>query len=166
MNRTLLNRAAFAGFLMAFLLASSACSSLNTLKQIVEPPKVSLADVKLVSAGLLEQRYRLSLRVQNPNSVPIPINGLEYKVSLGGSEFARGVSANSFTLPATGEDVVEIDVSTNLLDSARHVYSLLKSGEDNLDYNLSGNVKVNLPFVKSLPFSRSGQVNLRGLDAR
>ncbi len=68
--------------------------------------------------------------------------------------------------PFTPEDLVEIDVSTNLLDSARHVYSLLKSGEDNLDYNLSGNVKVDLPFIKSLPFSRTGQVNLRGLDAR
>lgn len=152
---------------LAFLvLGLGACSSLNTLKQIVDPPKVSLANVSLVSAGLLEQRYRLSLRVQNPNSVTIPISGLDYTVNLGGSEFARGVSASSFSLPANGEDIVEIDVSTNLLDSARHVYALLKSGDRAIDYSLNGNVKVNLPFVKSLPFSRTGQVNLRGLEAR
>ncbi len=163
MDRSILNRSALVAFLV---LSLGACSSLNALNQIVDPPKVSLANVTLVSAGLLEQRYRLSLRVQNPNSVAIPVSGLDYVVSLAGTEFARGVSANSFTLPATGEDVVEIDVSTNLLNSARHLYSLMKNGEENLDYNLSGNVKVNLPFIKSLPFSRTGQVNLRGLDAR
>ncbi len=153
--------------ILAFLVLSlGACSSVNALRQIVDPPKVSLADVKLVSAGLLEQRYRLSLRVQNPNSIVIPISGLDYRVELGGSEFARGVSASSFSLPANGEDMVEIDVSTNLLDSARRVYALLKSGDDSVDYNLSGNVKVNLPFVKSLPFSRTGQVDLTGINAR
>lgn len=152
--------------LATLALSLSACSGINTLRKIVEPPKVSLANVKLVSAGLLEQRYRLSLRVQNPNGVAIPINGLDYSVNIQGNEFARGVSASSFTLPANGEDLVEIDVSTNLLDSARQVYAMLKSGERNVDYSLSGNVQVNLPFVKSLPFSRSGQVDLSGLNAR
>ncbi len=152
--------------LALFVLALGACSSVNALRQIVDPPKVSLADVKLVSAGLLEQRYRLSLRVQNPNGVAIPVSGLDYRVELGGSEFARGVSASSFSLPANGEDLVEIDVSTNLLDSARQVYALIKSGDKSVDYNLSGNVKVDLPFVNSLPFSRSGQVDLTGINAR
>lgn len=151
--------------LVFVVLSLGACSSLNTMRQIVDPPRVSLTDVKLVSAGLLEQRYRLSLRVQNPNSVAIPVSGLDYKVELGGSEFARGVSASSFSLPANGEDVVEIDVSTNLLDSARRVYALIKSGDESVDYNLSGNVKVNLPFVKSLPFSRTGQVDLTRINA-
>ncbi|MFK8029746.1 MAG: LEA type 2 family protein [Gammaproteobacteria bacterium] len=155
------------GLFLAFVLVSlGACSSLDTLRQIVDPPRVTLADVKLVSAGLLEQRYRLSLRVQNPNSVSIPINGLDYVVNIGGNDFVSGVTASSFVLPANGEDLVQIDVSTNLLDSARHVYALLKSGDDNVDYSLSGNVKVDLPFVKSLPFSRSGQVDLRGLNGR
>lgn len=152
--------------LATVVLAISACSGVNTLRKIVDPPRVSLSSVQLVSAGLLEQRYLLNLRVQNPNSVTIPISGLDYQVNLGGSEFARGVSATSFSLPANGEDVVQIEVSTNLLDSARHVYSLLKSGEDKVDYGLSGNIKVDLPFVKSLPFSRSGQVDLRGLNSR
>lgn len=151
-------------FLVFVLISLGACSSLDTLRKIVDPPRVTLADVKLVSAGLLEQRYQLSLRVQNPNGVAIPISGLDYVVNIGGSDFVRGVTASSFVLPANGEDLVQIDVSTNLLDSARHVYALLKSGDDNVDYSLSGNVKVDLPFVKSLPFSRSGQVDLRGLS--
>lgn len=152
--------------LLILAMSVSACSSVNALRQIVDPPKVSLANVKLVSAGLLEQRYRLSLRVQNPNGVPIPIRGLDYSVSLAGAEFANGVSASSFTLPANGEDLVEIDVSTNLIDSARRVYALLKSGDDRVAYGLSGNVQVDLPFVKSLPFSRNGEVNLTGLTTR
>lgn len=152
--------------LVLLVLGVSACSGVNALRQIVDPPRVSLSGVKLVSAGLLEQRYLLSLRVQNPNSVAIPVSGLDYRVDLGGSEFARGVSASSFSLPANGEDLVEIEVSTNLLESARHVYNLLKNGEDSVDYSLSGNVKVDLPFVKSLPFSRTGEVDLRGLSAR
>ncbi|MEM7081476.1 MAG: LEA type 2 family protein [Pseudomonadota bacterium] len=148
------------------LFGLSACSGVNTLRQIVDPPKVSLANVELLSAGLLEQRYRLSLRVQNPNGVAIPINGLDYAVNIGGAEFAKGVSASAFSLPAKGEDVVEIDVSTNLLESARHLYTLFKNGKDNVDYNLSGNINVDLPFINSLPFSRSGVVDLSNLNVR
>ena len=135
-------------------------SSCGSLGKIVDAPKVSLSDVQLVSAGLLEQRYRLTLRVQNPNSVGIPISGIDYAVKLAGVDFASGVTPNSFTLPANGEDLVNIDVSTNLLESARQIYNVIKQGPDSLDYQLSGNVKVNLPFVKSLPFSRSGKVDL------
>lgn len=148
-------------FLLLSIALLSACSSLS---QLVEAPKVSLANVSLLQANLLEQRYRLTLRVQNPNAVAIPISGINYAVKLAGVDFASGLTPNSFNIPANGEDLVTVDVSTNLIDSARQIFNVLRSRPENIDYQLSGDVKVDLPFVKSLPFSRTGQVNLRGLE--
>lgn len=150
------------GFIMLALCAAlCACGSLG---RVVDPPRVTLTNVALVQANLLEQRYRLTLRVQNPNSMAIPIRGLDYAVKLSGIDFASGTTPNGFTLAALGEDTVDIDVSTNLLDSARQIYTLLRQKPDNLDYQLSGKIVVDMPFIKSIPFSRTGQVDLRGLS--
>jgi LEA14-like dessication related protein len=156
-----MRRIARVRFLMLVLMLSPmlGCAGLS---QLVESPKVSLTNVALVQAGLLEQRYRLTLRVQNPNPVSVPVNGLDYAVKLAGIEFAQGVTPNAFTLPANGEDTVDIEVSMNLLESAQQLYKVFKAGPENLDYQLSGNISVDLPFVKSVPFSKSGQVNIKG----
>lgn len=143
--------------LVAACLWLAACSS---LRGDIEPPRVSLNNVQLVNAGLIQQTFRLTLRVQNPNGIPIPIRGMNYAVKLSGNDFASGVTPRSFTLPASGEEMVDIDVTTNILDVGRQLMRILETRQQDIDYSLSGKVQVDLPFVKALPFSRAGTVNL------
>lgn len=145
--------------LLAAVLA--ACSSLGG---IADPPKVSLVNFTLLQAGLLEQRYRLTLRIQNPNAIGIPIKGIDYAIKLVGVDFASGVTPNAFTVPAKGENLVDIDVSTNVLESARQIYTVIKQGPESLDYSVSGSIAVDMPFVNAIPFSKTGQVSLKGVS--
>jgi hypothetical protein len=80
------------------------------LGQLDKPPRVTLAGLEPVQVELLEQRFVAVLRVQNPNPVALPIDGLEYTLAINGSDFAEGVSSQRITVPAYGEKTLEVGV--------------------------------------------------------
>ena len=147
--------------LLIALFALAGSTGCNTLLASVEPPELALSDVQMLSSSLLEQRYRLTLRVNNPNGVALPISGVSYAVKFAGVDFASGVTPNAFRIPARGEHLVDIDVSTNLLRTAQQLMTVLRSGPDSLPYEISGSVDVDLPLVGAVPFSQTGVVALR-----
>jgi len=59
------------------LISLAGCAGLF---QHLEAPHVSLADVRLRDSTLFEQRYVLFLRIQNPNTFAIPVQGLQYNL--------------------------------------------------------------------------------------
>src|SRR5947207_1355072 len=97
-----------AGLAAAVLLGSCALTPRFT------PPKLSIADVQLAGGDLWEQRLRVRLHVENPNSRPLPVKELEYTLEVAGQQLARGASAASFIVPAMGESEFDTNVTTNL----------------------------------------------------
>ncbi|NNC55697.1 MAG: hypothetical protein HKO07_08250, partial [Pseudomonadales bacterium] len=111
------------GAAVCAILAASGCTA---LRDKIQAPALSLAQVQMLDSTLLEQRYRLTLRVQNPNGVALPIKGMNYAVKFAGVDFASGVTPNAFRVPANGEHDVDIDVTTNLLRSAQQLMAYLR----------------------------------------
>lgn len=134
-----------------------ACASVGAS---LEPPDLSLTGLQIGEIGLFEQRLGLDLRVQNPNSVGLPIRGLSLELELAGKRVAKGVSAESFDVPAYGESTFQMNVSTNLLASVIGLSAALEESES-LEYVLSGKVQVDLPLAGAVPFRKSGTVQLR-----
>lgn len=127
------------GLLLSMCLLLTACSSPFTR---IQPPSVSISQLRLVDARLLEQRYRLQLRIQNPNAYSLPISGLQYRLYLNGLEFARGVSSDSVTIPAYEERTLDVDMISTIgtvLDQLRQ-WSYTEG--DELRYRLAGEVKL------------------------
>ncbi|MDM8567908.1 LEA type 2 family protein [Thiotrichales bacterium HSG1] len=121
-------------------------------------PEVSLKGFELVNLGILKQDYRLKLQLKNPNPIPIPITGLNYKLELNGQEFSSGDSDKSITIPANGEEFLEIDVSSNLLstiDQFKDIKSLISK---KFEYSLSGGI--NVIDGAAIPFNHKGDVSL------
>lgn len=141
--------------LMALMAAG--CS---TLTGSIETPTVKLVGLQLIEAGLLEQRYGLTLRVNNPNAISLPIKGISYSVKLAGVDFATGQTPRAFRVGSYGDSLVDIEVSTNLLDTVRRLKDWFSDSPDAMDYELTGKVQVDLPFVGAVPFSESGRINL------
>jgi LEA14-like dessication related protein len=134
--------------LVLFVLAG--CASLLGLK----PPEVALADVRLVEARLLEQRFRLTLRVSNPNDRDIRIDGLRFTMELAGQRFGQGVSGEQVVLKRLSETSVPVEVSAQLLN----LLGKLKGGDEGLDYRLQGEVITH--DYGTLPFTRTGKFRL------
>jgi LEA14-like dessication related protein len=147
----------FMGPLLLTLLGG--CSSLF---QRPEPPQISLASIRPVDIGLFEQRYRLRLRVQNPNPFALRIQGMDYSLYLNEQQFAQGVSPASATVPAYGEQLVEVDVVSNL---ARLFDQFSEFGRQRgLSYRLVGGIRL-ANVAARIPFEYQGEISLAPKDA-
>lgn len=121
-----------------------------------EPPQISLASIRPVDMGLFEQRYRLRLRVQNPNPFALRIKGMDYSLYLNDQQFAQGVSPESATVPAYGEQVVEVDVISNL---ARLFDQFSELGRQrSLSYRLVGGIRL-ANVTARIPFEYQGEIS-------
>ncbi|HVN43962.1 MAG TPA: LEA type 2 family protein [Steroidobacteraceae bacterium] len=80
----------------------------------LEPPRVSIASLKLENAELWSQRFKVRLHLHNPNDRDLPVQGLEYTIEIAGQEFANGSCADSFVIPAHGDAEFDTNVTTNL----------------------------------------------------
>ncbi len=144
----------FCLLLMAVLL--SACAGLYPRP---DPPNVTLAGLRVVEMGLFEQRYRLRLRIQNPNAFALPIRGMDYELTLNDREFARGVSRQYVTVPAFGEEVLEVDVISNLGELIEQLQDLGAGRVYTLSYGLSGGISLANRAIK-IPFDYQGEIAL------
>ena len=107
---------AMAGYMRIFwLVLLAVLSGCSTLPGKPEPPRVNLVGLQLVSMELFEQRYQVRLRVKNPNPYELPIQGVDFRLDINGQAFADGVSNRSVTVPAYGEQVIALEVSSNLI---------------------------------------------------
>lgn len=142
---------------VVLMLVIAGCAALRSQ---IEAPRVTLASVGILSLGLLEQRFELTLRVQNPNGFPIDIRGLDYQVALNGEPFAAGVSDTAARVPASGEALVRVPVTANLLDTVQQVLKWRTAPPDAVDYALDGSVRLS-GFDLRMPFEYRGSVPIR-----
>jgi len=122
-------------------------------------PRITLVGLRPVDFQLLEQRYRAKLRIQNPNEVPLRIRGLDFKLSVNGKHFADGVSHRALDVPAYGEALLRVDVSSSLARLFEQLRRLGNAGAPRWAYVISGRVAIEGMPVK-LRFERKGVVDL------
>lgn len=136
------------------LLTACATGHLRNL----EEPRVTLVDVVSAEApGVFEQRYNVTLRIQNPNNVDLPLEGLNYTVFLNDREFARGVSRDHAVVPALGEEVVHVTVTNSPLDWVKQIDRLQSDPALQPSYKVQGALFLQGYGQQRLPFSQSGQ---------
>lgn len=135
----------------------SGCAALQT---VIEPPQVTLNNLQVLDMTLLEQRYAVTLRVQNPNPVPLPITGMNFQLDINDTELGRGVSNRAVTVPAYGEALVEISLVSNLLRVFNQIRALESSKTQSLRYRLSGGLSISDRMSK-LPFDYRGEFSPR-----
>ncbi len=133
------------------------------LPQKPESPRVSLIGLNPVSIELFEQRYQVRLRLKNPNDFELPVRGMDFRLDINGEAFADGVSNQTLTVPPFGEEVFELEVSSNLLQVFRQLQSLQQRGAPGLAYRITGSVAVGR-YGQRLPFDYSGEFAAQDRD--
>lgn len=147
--------------LLAALL--SACAAQTKL----EAPNLSVINMEMLESSLFTQRLRVRVRVQNPNDIELPVKGVSAKLEIAGEEFASGVSADSFVVPAFGESEFDLLVDASM---ARTLIGMIGKNKDakameSLDYRLTGKVSLSSGFVRSIPFDETGSFSLKPSSA-
>ncbi len=139
---------------LLFLLAGCA------MQPRFEEPTFRVTAVEPLALGLGEQQWRLRLRIDNPNSVALPVRALRYHMSLADMDFASGTKADGFTIAANESTVLDLDVTTHLIQSLPRFISLLDGSASDVTYRLTGDVEYGRFFRGTRQFTQEGRLQL------
>ena len=101
---------------------------------------VTLVGITPVKMEVLQQTFKLTLNLQNPNDFALPIRGFQFSAVINGDDFASGVSNKAIDLEAFGEAQMKVEVRSGLMQIINNLSKL--GNAESLDYSLKGSVKV------------------------
>jgi LEA14-like dessication related protein len=140
--------------LLATLL--SACAGIGKYR---DPVRVSVSDIQVIEATLLEQLYAVTLRVQNPNPDALALRGGSFDLEINGKDFGHGVSDAKVTVPAFGDAKVEVRMVSTLFGMLRLVQSFQERERESLSYEISGRLHLQ-GGIGGMHFEESGELTL------
>ena len=149
-------RALAALFLVALVsLALAGCASLVHR----EPVRINVVGLEPIPGEGMEMRFKVKLRVQNPNETAIDFDGLALDLDLNGRPFATGVSDGAGSVPRFGETLIEIPVSVSAIAVVRQALGVIEGdGKAEVPYALRGRLAGGL--LGGMRFSDSGTLKL------
>ena len=127
--------------------------------QRMESPRINIANATPREVKLFEQVFDLDLRIQNPNDVPLAINGLAFDLELNDRRFATGVSPQSLIVDRLSSGVIRVEALTTLWGFIQQVAEYQRTKAPRVAYRLTGKIYVGSPSVK-LPFDDSGEIRI------
>jgi LEA14-like dessication related protein len=119
---------------LSCVISFCACAAFS----IQEPLSVTIADLKPIEVGVLEQRYALKVRVLNPNDVEIAFDGALFDLEVNDVAFAKGVSNQKSVIPRFGEAVIDVQAVSGLQNILMQINELLKGERTTLTYRIKG----------------------------
>ncbi|PTT85044.1 hypothetical protein DBR29_23575, partial [Pseudomonas sp. HMWF005] len=107
-------------------------------------PAVHLVNVEVVRAKLLEQKFILHFRIDNPNDSDLTVRGLEYRIHLGDLLLAEGEHEHWFTVGPKRSAYFKVPIRTNLWPQVKEVVKMLKNSNQPIPYRLQGEMETGL----------------------
>ena len=145
------------------LTALAACAAIGTQ---LETPDITFVGIRTIEASLFEQKLEVRMRVQNPNTIALPVNGLDVDVELAGEPFAKGVSAREFVVPAHGEAEFDMIVTANAASAILKIVGGDSKSREEIGYRLRGRLSTKIGLLRSIPFEESGTLPLGDLTGK
>jgi len=133
-----------------------ACASLSP---DYEKPTVMMTSFHTVPSEGSLPTFEIGLRIINPNSAPIELQGVVYSISLQGRELVKGVGKDYPTIEGYSEGDITLSASANLLEGIRFIAAMVQAHDQPLEYEFEAKLDVGGVFP-SLRVSETGSLNL------
>lgn len=143
---------------VALLLMTWLLTSCATLAPDYETPDLQLTNLQILPSQGMEQRFRLSFRIVNPNNTAFPVDGMSFKLSLRGLQVATGVSDKKFILQPLSENTFEVDASASLFNSGRVLLDIINSKPEELPYEVNAKIFTSKGLWGSIDVTRTGVI--------
>jgi LEA14-like dessication related protein len=127
-------------FALLALCLLAGCAALESAVDFDEP-EVELLGLEPLPARGMEARFLLRLRIVNPNSVALDIDGMAYDVYLNDSKVLSGVSNRELRVDPYSESTAELEVAAGMLGSMRLLRDLMQNPpQGGLPYRLNAKI--------------------------
>jgi LEA14-like dessication related protein len=100
----------------------------------IDPPKVSVQSVESIPVEGGAPRFRIRLRVVNPNTQALDIAGISYGIEIMDREVVTGVTNDVPVIEGYSEGVVTLDAGLQLFELMKLLTSLGRSQGEPLEY--------------------------------
>jgi LEA14-like dessication related protein len=151
----MLRRQAIALTWLSLALTLSGCSTLGLTPDAL---KVTVSNIAVIEATLLEQLYRVTLRIQNRSDRPVSLSGGSFDLDLNGREFGSGVTDEAVTIEPFSDTQVDVRMVSTVFGIVRLVQGLQGSQGEPLSYEISG--RFSTGGLVPLSFRESGEIAL------
>ncbi|MCS3836671.1 LEA14-like dessication related protein [Pseudomonas sp. JAI111] len=121
-------------------------------------PQVHLVQVEVVRAKLLEQKFILHFRVDNPNDSDLTVRSLEYRIHLGDMLLTEGEHEHWFTVGPKHSAYFKVPIRTNLWPKVRDLVKMLKKPDQPIPYRLEGELETGLFIAHYVHLARNGVI--------
>lgn len=142
--------------LLVLALLVPGCATLSGL----DAPRVSVSNITPQDMTLFEQKFVVTLRIQNPNDVALGVKGMSFSLDLNGKPFASGLSGQQVTIPRFGSELVDIEVFSGLTGILRQLQGFVAGGSPQFTYRLRGKAYLDQPASITLPVDEQGEIAL------
>jgi len=85
----------------------------------VRPPVFSITSIAILQAELINTRFRVGLRIDNPNPYPVDLSALAYVLYGNGRLWAEGTERNIIQIPAKSSVTGDLFLLMNFIDMRR-----------------------------------------------
>ena len=151
----------FRSLLLPVLLLG-ACSS------VMRQPEVRLESMRVGGIGLRGGTLYAQVYVGNPNGFDLETRSLTYDMQVEHPDsagrwvsFSQGTVEEPVRVRGNGSTVIEVPIQFRYDDLGGAVRSILDTGTFN--YRVRGDVELSQPIGRTIPYSKTGIVSLRGV---
>jgi LEA14-like dessication related protein len=148
------------GKLVLVLAMVSAALGCTSITKDTVAPNASLASPQLVEMGIVEQRFRVGVLLENPSAHAITIRRANALLTISDTPFVSGVSSEGVVLPANGSAVVEFDATSPVGNILNNLGTIL--GAQTVNYHISGTLELDNILV-AIPFSHRDEIALKDI---
>lgn len=134
----------------------SACA---TLSPGYEEPTVALSSFKALPSEGMIPAFEIGLRIINPNSSPLNLEGIVYTISLEGYELVKGVGKDFPVIEGYSEGTVKLTAAANLLTGIRFVTNMMQERDDSFEYEFKAKLDLG-GLYPSIRVKEKGDINL------
>ncbi|WP_166220924.1 LEA type 2 family protein [Pseudomonas atagonensis] len=146
----------FRFFTLMLILNLGGCASWFSEDSV--DPAVHLVKVEVVRAKLLEQKFILHFRIDNPNDSDLTVRGLEYRVHLADMLLAEGEHEHWITVAPKSSSTYKVPIRTNLWPKVKDVVKMLKNPNQQIPYRLQGEMETGLFIAHYVHLERNGVI--------
>jgi LEA14-like dessication related protein len=123
-------------------------------------PRITVQNLEPLPSSAGQTRFRVSLLVDNQNTEPLRIRGIEFKLRLADQGIIDGSAAVPMTIEALDRRTVTLELGSEILSSLSRLMSFVQGPENALPYEIYGDVYLDRRGRQPLQFSTRGEVPL------